>query len=112
VLYLTQRHVPERRGWQQGRLDWAGAALAIVGLGGLVSGLILSSEAGWRDARVAYLLSLVVLALAVFSLQERRHPARLLPLHLFHSRDFSAANLLTLLLYAALAAAFIFCRSI
>lgn len=102
VLYLTWRHVPESRGRQQGRLDWAGAALAIVGLGGLVSGLILSSEAGWRDARVACLLLLAALALAVFIVQERRHPAPLLPLHLFHSRDFSGANLLTLLLYAAL----------
>jgi EmrB/QacA subfamily drug resistance transporter len=102
VLYLTWRHVPESRGRQQGRLDWAGAALTIVGLGSLVSGLILSSEAGWRDARVACLLLLAVLALAVFILQERRHPAPLFPLHLFRSRDFSGANLLTLLLYAAL----------
>ena len=35
-------------------------------------------------------------------LQERRHPAPLLPLKLFRSRNFSGANLLTLLLYAAL----------
>jgi EmrB/QacA subfamily drug resistance transporter len=102
VLYLTWRHVPESRGRQQDRLDWVGAALAIVGLGSLVSGLILSSQAGWRDARVACLLWLAALALAVFIAQERRHPAPLLPLHLFRSRDFSGANLLTLLLYAAL----------
>ncbi|MFL6715207.1 MAG: MFS transporter [Burkholderiaceae bacterium] len=102
VLYLTWRHVPESRGRQQGRLDWPGAVLTIVGLGSLVSGLILSSETGWRDARVACLLLLAVLALAVLILQERRHPAPLLPLHLFRSRDFSGANLLTLLLYAAL----------
>jgi predicted MFS family arabinose efflux permease len=38
----------------------------------------------------------------LFILQERRHPAPVLPLHLFGSRDFSGANLLTLLLYAAL----------
>jgi predicted MFS family arabinose efflux permease len=43
-----------------------------------------------------------VAALAAFIVQERRHPAPLLPLHLFRSRDFSGANLLTLLLYAAL----------
>jgi MFS family permease len=37
-----------------------------------------------------------------FVLQERRHPAPLLSLKLFRSHDFSGANLLTLLLYAAL----------
>jgi predicted MFS family arabinose efflux permease len=39
---------------------------------------------------------------------ERRHPAPLLPLALFRVRDFSAANLLTLLLYAALGALMFF----
>lgn len=102
VLYLTWRHVPESRGRRQGSLDWAGAALTIVGLGALVSGLILAGEAGWQDSRVAGLLWLAALALAVFILHERRHPTPLLPLHLFRSRDFSGANLLTALLYAAL----------
>ena len=99
---MTRRHVPKSRGRQQGRLDWAGAALTIVGLGGLVSGLILSSEAGWYDIRLACLLWLAALALAVFILQERRHPTPLLPLYLFRSRDFSGVNLLTVLLYATL----------
>ena len=102
VLYLAGRHVHESRGRQQGRLDWAGAALTIVGLGSLVSGLILASEAGWRDRQVACLLWLAAPALALFIVHERRHPAPLLALHLFRSRDFSGANLLTLLLYAAL----------
>ena len=103
VVFLTLRHVRESRGRNAaGRLDWLGAALASAGLGALVGGLILASTAGWRDLRVAGLLLLALLALAAFVLQERRHPAPLLALGLFRSRDFSGANLMTLLLYAAL----------
>jgi EmrB/QacA subfamily drug resistance transporter len=103
VVFLTLRYVRESRGRNApGRLDWLGAALASAGLGALVGGLILAGTAGWRDLRVSGLLLLAALALAGFVLQERRHPAPLLPLGLFRSRNFSGANLLTLLLYAAL----------
>jgi EmrB/QacA subfamily drug resistance transporter len=103
VVFLTLRFVPESRGAQgEGGLDWAGAGLATLGLGALVFGLILSSSIGWDGFPVAAALLLAVVALAAFILQERRHPAPVLPLRLFRSRDFSGANLLTLLLYAAL----------
>ena len=103
VLVLTLRYVPESRGGKKhGRQDWLGAALTCIALGALVSGLIMAGATGWRNFKVAGLLLLGVLALAMFILQERRHPAPVLPLHLFRSRDFSGANLLTLLLYAAL----------
>lgn len=103
VVILTLRYVPESRGREkQGRPDWLGAALTCIALGALVSGLIMAGATGWHDVKVAGLLLLGLLALAMFILQERRHPAPVLPLHLFRSRDFSGANLLTLLLYAAL----------
>jgi EmrB/QacA subfamily drug resistance transporter len=102
VLVLSLRYVPESRGARQAALDWLGAALASVALGALVFGLVQSSSFGWRDWRVAGSLLLAALATAAFLAQERRHPAPLLPLALFHSRDFAGANLLTLLLYAAL----------
>ena len=102
VLFLTLRYVPESRGREKGRLDWLGAALASISLGSLVFALILSSTAGWLNLRVAGSLSLAAVASVAFVLQERRHPAPLLSLELFRSHDFSGANLLTLLLYAAL----------
>jgi len=102
VLLLTLRYVPESRSREPGPLDWLGAALASTGLGCLVFGLILSSTAGWLDLRVAGSLLLAAIASAAFVLQERRHPAPLLSLALFRSRDFTGANLLTLFLYAAL----------
>lgn len=109
VLVLTFRYVPESRGGGEGtRLDWLGALLASVALGGLVFGLIEAPPRGWSDVRVIASLALAPLGLAAFLAVERRHPAPLLPLHLFGVRDFSAANLLTLLLYAALGALMFF----
>lgn len=104
VLLLTLYYVPESRGRNKGPLDWLGAALASTGLGFLVFGLILSSTAGWLNARVIGSLLLATIASAAFVLQERRHPAPLVSLKLFRSHDFSGANLLTFLLYGALVA--------
>ena len=47
-------------------------------------------------------LAIGVVSLAVFIFSESRARNPMLPLHLFRSRNFSGANLLTLLLYAAL----------
>lgn len=103
VLFLSFRFVPESRSTRiAGPLDWLGAILASVGLGALVFGLIESSALGWKDARVAGALMTSGVALAGFVLHEMRHAAPLIMLEMFRSRDFSGANLLTLLLYAAL----------
>ncbi len=48
VIAIALRHVPESRNAEaQGDLDWPGALLATLGLGGVVYGLIESSSAGW-----------------------------------------------------------------
>ncbi|RXZ38683.1 DHA2 family efflux MFS transporter permease subunit [Oxalobacteraceae bacterium CAVE-383] len=103
VMFLTFRYVPESRDRNaKGSLDWLGAALASIGLGCLIYGLIESSNQGWSNAAVVAALILAGLAIAFFIRVERRHPTPMLPLVLFRSRDFSGANLLTLMLYAAL----------
>jgi EmrB/QacA subfamily drug resistance transporter len=103
VLYLSFRFVPESRNPRAaGKLDWAGALLASAGLGALVYGLIESAAAGWRDSRIIGALLLAAAMLAGFIVVEKRHPAPMLPLQLFRSRNFSGANLLTLMLYAGL----------
>jgi EmrB/QacA subfamily drug resistance transporter len=111
VLFLTFRYVPESRGGDahaRGGLDWPGAALVSLALGSLVYGLIESSARGWTDPVVLAALVLAPLAFAAFVLLELRQPAPLLPLGLFRVRDFSGANLLTLLLYAGLGALMFF----
>jgi predicted MFS family arabinose efflux permease len=84
------------------RVDGAGAALATVGLAGIVFSLIEAPNHGWTDARVVAGLALGITALAAFAFVEARVHSPMLPLGLFRRRDFSGANLLTLLLYAAL----------
>jgi EmrB/QacA subfamily drug resistance transporter len=101
VLWISFFHVPESR-QESLRLDWSGAALATLGLGLIVYGLIESSRLGFGHLLVLVSLTGGVLLLAVFIAVEAysRHP--MLPLGLFRSRNFTGANLLTLFLYAAL----------
>ncbi len=102
VLYLVARHVPESRDPDARKLDFPGAGLATVGLGGVVYGLIESTSRGFGDPLVLAALALGVASLVAFVLVERRSREPMMPLYLFKSRNFSGANLLTLLLYAGL----------
>ena len=102
VLFIVARHVPESRDPNARRLDLPGALLATLGLGGIVYGLIESSSRGFDDGLVLVALVLGVASLVAFVLVERRSREPMMPLALFRSRNFSGANLLTLLLYAGL----------
>jgi len=98
VLWVAVRHVPESRDpAAAGELDLAGAGLAAAGLAGLTYGLI---SVQWVPAVLG------VLALAGFVLMERRSAHPLVPLELFTSRVFVAANVVTLVVYAALGGVF------
>jgi EmrB/QacA subfamily drug resistance transporter len=109
VLFLTFWRVPESRNpHTPGKLDWIGACLATVGLGGVTYGLIESSSRGWNDPAVAFALLAGLSALAAFAAVEARSTAPLLPFSLLRSRNFSGANLLTLFLYSALSGALFF----
>ena len=100
IVWVTTRHVPEscdRRA--PVRFDVPGAVLAVVGLGGVTYALI---EAGTRYAVPAG--GVGAAALVLFLLVEARSPQPMMPLHLYGSRVFSAANAMTLLVYGALGA--------
>jgi Na+/melibiose symporter-like transporter len=77
-----------------------GAALAALGLGGLSFALVQGPALGWGDATVLLAAAIGLMALAGFTLYERRAKSPMLPLWLFRSRNFSAANSATLALYA------------
>jgi EmrB/QacA subfamily drug resistance transporter len=103
VLLIAFWRVPESRGPKhEGGLDWAGSLLAALGLGGLVYGLIESPALGWGNPTVWTPATAGALALGLFLMVEARAPNPVMPLALFRSRAFLCANLLTLLLYAAL----------
>jgi EmrB/QacA subfamily drug resistance transporter len=103
VLVLLVTRVPESRDPDSPKsLDWFGATLATIGLGGVVYGLIESSHRGWGAPVIVGALSVGVLALVAFVVVEARVASPMMPLGLFRSRTFAGANLLTLLLYGAL----------
>lgn len=113
VLLILLRGVPETRNddgadERTTALDWWGAVLVTLGLGGLTYGLIASSERGFNDMVVWLAIIAGVVLLAAFVWVERGQEAPMMPLHLFRSRTFSGANGLTLLLYTALGGAFFF----
>jgi EmrB/QacA subfamily drug resistance transporter len=101
VVFISLRHVPESRSSQSGRIDWLGAGLATASLGCGVGGLIESSALGWRNPLVIGGLLAGAIFLAAFVLVEKKAQSPMVSLSLFKSRSFLGANLLTLLLYAA-----------
>jgi EmrB/QacA subfamily drug resistance transporter len=95
--------VPESRGdGGHGPLDIVGALLATGGLAGIVFALIQAPTRG-GDPVVLWTSGVAGLAaLAAFVWREARAANPMLPLRLFRNRHFAGANLVTLLLYAAL----------
>jgi EmrB/QacA subfamily drug resistance transporter len=106
VAWAASRHVPESRDpTATGKLDTAGAALAAIGLGGTTYALIEAPERGASAAVVATAV-IGIAALVGFFVQERRSANPMLPLSIFRSRQFSAANAVTFVVYAALGVVF------
>jgi MFS family permease len=85
-----------------------GGALAVVGLGALAYGLTLASEHGWTGVTVLGSVALAIVLLGSFVWREARARTPMMPLELFRSRNFSGANVITLLLYFALGGAMFF----
>jgi EmrB/QacA subfamily drug resistance transporter len=83
-------------------IDWSGAACAVVGLGGLVFALLEWPPLGAGHPMVLGALFIGAVSFALLVAVERRASNPMMPLDLFRSRTFTLANLLTLLLYAAL----------
>jgi len=103
VLTISSHCMLESRDQEKtGELDWWGALLAAAGLGAIVYGLIESANLGLTHPLVLVCVALGAALLVVFLLVEARSSSPILPLQLFRSRTFAGANLLTLLLYAAL----------
>jgi EmrB/QacA subfamily drug resistance transporter len=106
VVVLALRHVPETRDPSAtGSLDVPGALLVTVGLALLTAGIIEAPGRSWSSAYVLALLIGGGGALGVFVVVERRVRSPMLPLGIFRSRQFSATNVVTFVVYAALGGA-------
>jgi EmrB/QacA subfamily drug resistance transporter len=90
---LDETHGPE------GGLDLPGLTLASGGLLALVWGLIRGNELGWTDPAIIGSLAAGFVGLALFAAWEARATHPMLPLRLFRSRAFAAANIVSLFMY-------------
>ncbi len=101
---IVARHVPESRDEHAAaHLDLVGSTLLTLGLAGLVYSLIEGPGNGWGELAVACGVG-GVLALAAFGVVEMRRAHPMVPLGIFKSRQFSGANGVTFVVYAAMGA--------
>ncbi|RNL80600.1 MFS transporter [Halostreptopolyspora alba] len=102
VLLVTAWHVPESRDTQApDHFDVPGAVLVAAGLGSLSWALIGAGEAGFGASQLG-LVTAGLLALVAFVVVQARSRYPMMPLSLFGNRQFTAANVVTLAVYAAL----------
>ncbi len=109
VLIILFSKVPETRNDDDAlKIDWIGAVLTTIGFGGVVYGLIESSSKGFGNPLVIAALVIGTGCLVLFVVNERYSRSPMMTLHLFRSRSFSAANLITFLMYATMGGALFF----
>ncbi len=102
-------YVPES--WDEtseGALDWLGATMLLIGLGGLLYGLIEGPHLGWEHPLIIGTLIAGILGLILFVVVEAYVPNPLMPLHLFRNWQFSGINLITVIHWISLSSIFFF----
>jgi EmrB/QacA subfamily drug resistance transporter len=99
VAYAVPKRAPQA---PRAKVDFIGGLLCVLGLGGPVFALIEEPKRGWSSPEIFVPLLVGLALLATFVWWERRTPQPMLPLGLFSRRNFSFANLETLMVYAGL----------
>jgi EmrB/QacA subfamily drug resistance transporter len=107
VAVVAIRHVPESSNPQAARrLDLIGAVTVAVALAGLTYGFTAWPAHGVTAPTVLGALGVGLAGLLAFGFTEHRSSHPMLPLNVFSSRTFTAVNLVTFAVYAALGAVF------
>lgn len=99
VAYAVPKQAPNP---DRARVDFVGAGLCVLGLGGPVFALIEEPRRGWGDPLILISFFGGLAILATFLWWENRTEQPMLPLRLFSKRNFSFANIETLTVYAGL----------
>jgi EmrB/QacA subfamily drug resistance transporter len=84
-------------------IDYPGAVLCTLGLGGPVYALIEQSNLGWGHPAIYLSMGLGLLAFAAFLVRQRFAREPIMPLSLFRARNFWTGNVATAFVYGALA---------
>jgi len=107
LVVVASRQIPETRDHNAtGKLDLAGAAAAASGLAAFVYGLTEGSGHGWHSGALAATAAgaIVLAGFVVLEVRRARTRTPMLPPRLFRSRQFSAANAVTVVVYGAVGA--------
>jgi EmrB/QacA subfamily drug resistance transporter len=98
AIVLAASRLTETRG-PSTSLDLVGLGLVSAGLLGIVWGLVRGNELGWTSPAIVGAIGVGALLVAAFVAWEARTREPMLPLGMFRSRAFSAANVVSLLMY-------------
>jgi len=100
---LSLWRLPESKGAPT-RLDLVAVALVSSGATGIVLGLVRATDLGWGSAETIISLVVGLLLMAAFIAWENRVSEPMLPLRLFRSTTFTAANAVGFFMIAGLTA--------
>ena len=107
VITATLRHMPESLDpTANAGTDYKGAIAITFGLAVITYGLISAPSSSWSSPVTLALLIGGGASLVVFVVVEAREKMPMLPVEMFRSTQFLAANAVTLIVYAALSGAF------
>lgn len=107
TVVIARKHVPETRDHEAvAEFDLPGALLATLGLAGVTFALIEAQSVS--PPYIVASAAVGLTSLAGFLIVEKRSRHPMMPMSLFSSRQFSAANAMTLLVYASLGAVLFF----
>jgi EmrB/QacA subfamily drug resistance transporter len=103
ATWATIKHVPETRDEEaSGRFDVPGAVIVALAVGGLTFGAIRGQAQEWSGVLPYISLAIGASAAIAFPFMMRKSESPTVPLDLFRSRNFTVANISTLLVYGAI----------
>lgn len=102
TVYLLAKLKDEHDVSTRVKIDWYGAILGALSLGGIVYALIEQPHFGWAHPLIYGTMGVGIVSLVLFIWREKVAAQPMMPLGLFRSRNFTAGNIATLSIYAGL----------